>query len=210
LGLRAIIIEDDAELASVLERELSTSSIVVVANCRSGEDAVDAIAREAVDVALVDLGLPGMSGAATIRALRERQSDLAVLVLSSAESPDLIVSAIEAGAGGYLLKGTPLPEIVRAVEQVRQGLCPVSPAIARHLLATVRARATPQRDFALTERESEVLGLLVAGHSYADIGTALGIQLGTVQSHVKSIYRKLEVSSKAEAVRVALTEGAIR
>jgi DNA-binding NarL/FixJ family response regulator len=62
----------------------------------------------------------------------------------------------------------------------------------------------------LTERESEVLGLLVAGHSYADIGTALGIQLGTVQSHVKSIYRKLEVSSKAEAVRVALTEGAIR
>jgi DNA-binding NarL/FixJ family response regulator len=147
-----------------------------------------------------------MSGAATILALRERQAGVAALVVSNAETPALIVSAIEAGAAGYLLKGTPLPEIVRAVEQVRQGLCPISPAIARHLLATVRARALPTRAFSLTDREHEVLGLLVAGHSYTDIGIALGIALGTVQSHVKSVYRKLEVSSKAEAVRVALTE----
>jgi DNA-binding NarL/FixJ family response regulator len=204
--LRALIIEDDTELAGVLAGELRAAGLTVVAVCSSGEAALAVAPRETIDLALVDLGLPGMSGAETIRALRDRQPTLATLVLSSAELPAQIVDAIEAGAAGYLIKGTPLPEIVRAVEQVQEGLCPISPAIARHLLATVRARATPAREFSLTGRESQVLALLVGGHSYTDIGTALGIQLGTVQSHVKSIYRKLEVSSKAEAVRVALTE----
>lgn len=204
--LTAVIIEDDSDTRLVLRRELQLGGIDVVGTFARGEDGIKLAGERALDVALVDLGLPGISGTATIRAMRERQAELAALVLSASESPQEIVNAIEAGAAGYLLKGTPLSEIVAAVRQVKQGLCPVSPAIARHLLARVREHAQPPRQFSLTERENEVLALLVGGHSYSDIGKALGIQLGTVQSHVKSVYRKLEVSSKAEAVRVALTE----
>ena len=210
MAITALIIEDDPDTRRVVERALRDAGIEVVEACGSGERALGVARRTPVDVALVDLGLPGMSGIETIRALRAARPDLTALVLTVNESPTEIVGAIEAGASGYLLKGLPLSTLVTAVEQVKNGLSPISPAIARHLLATIRRQAPPRREFSLTEREHDVLALLVGGHSYADVGTALEIQFGTVQSHVKNIYRKLEVCSKAEAVRVALTEGALK
>ncbi len=133
-------------------------------------------------------------------------------MLSVVEDPARIVAAFEAGAAGYLLKGGPLSEIVTAVRQVREGLAPISPTVARHIVTALQRRAAapaaPARD-PLTTREREILSLLVGGHSYAAIAAGLNISLGTVQSHVKNIYRKLEVNSKAEAVGVALTEGLV-
>jgi DNA-binding NarL/FixJ family response regulator len=207
---RALIVEDDAETREGIVAALGTAGIEVAHACSSGEEALAVPPAAPLDVALVDLGLPGLSGQDTIRRLRSGRPSLPVLVLSAVENPTQIVGAFEAGASGYLLKGGPLPEVARAVEQVRDGLAPISPTIARHIVATLRRREQSAPRDRLTTREHEILSLLVGGHAYAAIAQALEIGLGTVQGHIKSIYRKLEVSSKAEAVGVALTEGLVR
>jgi DNA-binding NarL/FixJ family response regulator len=205
----ALIVEDDAVTRKALSEALFAAGFAVNV-CASGEEAVAHPMGEPLDVALVDLGLPGISGQETIRRLRAGRPSLPVLVLSAVEDPRQIVAAFEAGATGYLLKGGPLSDVAVAVEQVRAGLAPISPAVARHIVASLRAReVAPAQTTPLTTREHELLTLLVGGHSYGTIAAALQIGLGTVQSHVKSIYRKLEVSSKAEAVSVALTEGLV-
>jgi DNA-binding NarL/FixJ family response regulator len=208
----ALIVEDDAVTREGLAAALAGHGITIARACGSGEEALALPAATHVDVALVDLGLPGLSGHETIRRLRAARPSLPVLVLSAVENPAQIVEAFEAGAAGYLLKGGPLAEVSRAVDQVREGLAPISPAVARHIVATLRGREsapTAARE-RLTAREHEILSLLVGGHAYAAIAQALEIGVGTVQGHIKSIYRKLEVSSKAEAVGVALTEGIVR
>src|SRR5690606_37904706 len=144
----------------------------------------------------------------TIRRLRKLLPDLPVLVLTVFEDPEVIIAAIEAGASGYLLKGGPLSDIARAVEQIAEGLSPLSEKVARHLIDRLRAPrpsgpAAPSRLDVLTERERQVLDQLARGESYADIARSLGIGHGTVQTYVKRIYRKLEVTSKAEAAWVA-------
>lgn len=209
----ALIVEDDAVTRQALATALRDAGMTVAA-CASGEEALALPADSPLDVALVDLGLPGISGVETIRGLRAARPGLPTLVLSAVESPEQIVSAFAAGAAGYLLKGAPLLDVVTAVNQVREGLAPISPAVARHIVATLQGRepagSRTEGRARLTPREHEILSLLVGGHSYAALGAGLAISLSTVQSHVKSIYRKLEVSSKAEAVGVALTEGIVR
>src|SRR5690606_5114577 len=120
------------------------------------------------------------------------------------EDPAIIIAAIEAGASGYLLKGSPLAEITRAVEQIAEGLSPLSERVARHLLDHLRPKkpAAPPRLELLTQRERQVLDRLARGETYGDIARALDIGLGTVQTYVKRVYNKLEVTSKAEAAWV--------
>jgi DNA-binding NarL/FixJ family response regulator len=206
-----LIVEDDPLTRSALAASFAAVGLQVAGAFATGEEAMRACSGVAADVAVVDLGLPGVSGVETIAALRRARPGLAVLVLTVVENPRQIIAAIEAGASGYLLKVTPMSEIVAAVGSVCDGLSPISPAVARHILATVRSGRVDEAGHpsSLSEREHEVVWLLVGGHSYQDIATALGIRLGTVQTHVKSIYRKLEVSSKAEAVSVALSGGIV-
>jgi DNA-binding NarL/FixJ family response regulator len=125
-----------------------------------------------------------------------------------------VVTAIEAGATGYLLKDSPSERIGQAVLELVGGGSPISPAIARHLLKRFRP-ANPGTTAAvalpgLTDREHEVLALLVKGFTYAEIGDLLSISAHTVTSHVKNLYRKLEVRSRAEAVYEALTLGLVK
>ena len=211
---RVLLVEDEPGIREALTAALTASGFEIVGAFGRGEEAAERAGELAPEVALVDLGLPGISGVETIRSLRRRLPDLPILVFTVFESPDVIVEAIEAGAAGYLLKGTPLPEVLEGIRQVQDGLAPISPAVARHLLDRVRARAATRAvsgapDVNLTQRESEVLSYLVGGHSYASIATALGIRPGTVHTHVKNVYRKLEVASKAEAVAVAIRQGLV-
>lgn len=210
---RILLVEDEPGIREALTAALATAGFEVIGAFGRGEDAIAAATGLEAEVALVDLGLPGISGVETIRRLREILPALPILVFTVFETPAAIVEAIEAGAAGYLLKGTPLPEVVEGIRQVESGLAPISPAVAGHLLERIRARAARPAPSApavnLTGREQEVLSFLVGGHSYASIATALGIRPGTVHTHVKNVYRKLEVASKAEAVAVAIRQGLV-
>lgn len=208
--MRLLIVEDHPGFREALSEGLSAIGFVIAAACASGEEALAALEDASPDAAIVDLGLVGMSGTKTIRALRAIRPELPVLVLTVFEKPAAIVGAIEAGAQGYLLKGVRIEEIAEALKQVSTGLSPISPAVARHLLKTMRERAQGPSPSPLTAREQEVLDLLIRGHSYPSTAMALSISFNTVQSHVRNIYKKLEVSTKAEAAYIALKEGWVK
>ena len=206
-----MLVEDHPGTRRALAAAVQACGFAVVGAFGDGESAVAAAGRLRPQLALVDLGLPGIDGAETIRRLRAALPRIAVLVLSACCEPEPVLEAIEAGAGGYLLKDAPLPELRDALEQVLAGNAPLSSQIARHLLGrlqrTPEAPRGPQPE--LSARELEVLDLLARGAPYAQIAEALSIGLGTVQSHVKNVYRKLEVCSKAEAARVAIRRGLV-
>lgn len=168
------------------------------------------------EVVLMDIEMPGRDGIATTAALRARYPDVEVLMLTVFEAEDKIFAAVQAGASGYLLKDSRAEDIARAVAEVAEGGAPTSPLVARHLLRYVRAQQAAARASAeaadafagqLTPREAEVLQHLVEDRPEPEIARALGVSPHTVRSHVKNLYAKLEVHSRAQAVRLALARG---
>ena len=203
---RVLIVEDDDAFREMLCASLVNYGHEVVGAFVNGREAVSAAVGARPDVAVVDLMLPDVSGADTIRALKKVLPNVKVLVLTAHLDKEKLLESLSAGAEGYLLKGTRLKNIALSVADVKDGHAPLSPEVARHLVDGVKQK-TPTTVFELTGREREVLELLAEGHSYDSIAKALSIGTGTVQNHVKSLYRKLEVSSKAEAVSVAMRAG---
>lgn len=200
---RILVVEDDVDVRRIIVRALEAAGHAVKEAVSRGEDAVAAAERHAIDVAVVDLGLPGMSGVDTIKALKRAMPSVAVLVLTASSHKEAVLDALKAGAAGYVVKGARLAEIAEAVDHTFRGMAPISPLVAGHVVTALREAAPTQPEASVSGRERQVLQLLVQGHSYASIALALGIGLGTVQTHVKRLYRKLDVSSKAEAVAVA-------
>jgi DNA-binding NarL/FixJ family response regulator len=182
----------------------------VVGEAEAAESAL-ALFRQGleVDVALVDLGLPGMSGQELISIVKKEWPRVELVVLTGFADDDSMYEALRAGATGYLLKDAGPAEIASAIDEVCSGGAPMSPGIARRVLAGFHAhREDPDSD--LTPREQQVLDLLTRGASYPLIGQGLGISTNTVQSHIRSIYRKLQVSTKSEATLVAIRRGYVR
>jgi DNA-binding NarL/FixJ family response regulator len=176
-----------------------------------------AIGRASVDIALVDLGLPDGSGIDVIKAIRQRQPQCDVMVISVFQDEELVLRAIEAGAAGYLLKDSAPADIVASIRALRAGGAPINPMIARLLLDRLRrrdaTRQTPRRPagaLALSEREIEILRIVAKGLSLAEIGKLLGISVNTVKTHVKRIYHKLAVRSRTEAIFEAQCMGLLR
>lgn len=170
--------------------------------------------REAPDVVLVDLGLPDGSGLDLIRAARQISSDIQSLVVTVLGDERSVLTAVEAGARGYLLKDSEPQDLARSILDLLGGGSPISPAIARHLLARFQEPAAPTEVESaaprLTEREREVLELVVKGLTYAEIAGVLGVSWNTAATHVRRIYRKLEVRSRGEAVFEALQLGLVQ
>jgi DNA-binding NarL/FixJ family response regulator len=163
--------------------------------------------HEVPDVLVVDLGLPDGNGTDLIRAAVSKRPDCDALVVTVFGDDRHVIEAIDAGATGYVLKDSPAGELVRCIRELRAGGSPISPTIARRLLERVRvadakpaAGAPPAQAGLLSEREVEILRLVAKGLSFADVGAALAISPHTVVAHVKSIYRKLSVHSRGEAV----------
>jgi DNA-binding NarL/FixJ family response regulator len=185
----------------MLERE---GIYTIVACCGTVSEAHAALGRGvAIDVALIDLRLPDGSGLDVIAAIAATRPAAHILVLTKFAEPDEIVASLRAGAVGYLLKHTPRGKILQALDEAIQGGAPMSPEIARRLVESLRPRADADES-GLTSREHVVLTLLAHGKRYRDIAATLGVGESTIQTHVKSIYKKLRVSSKAAATREAL------
>lgn len=216
--LRAFLLEDEPWVRTSVSATLRESgSYSLEAECSTIAEASQALVTlPELDVALVDLGLPDGSGLDLIPKIRALFPRAGIVAFTVFEEPTIVFSALRAGARGYLLKSTPLGELPVALREVAEGGAPMSPAIARMVLdafaplpSSFSPPAAPYSAPALSPREREILGLLALGHTYADVGRALGIRLGTVQGHVKTLYDKLCVSSKAEAAVEAIRLGLV-
>ncbi len=214
MAIRAIAVEDDEAVAKLIAQVLTSYGVEVCGTAASGEDGVALARREKPDIALVDLGLPKMSGEDVIATIRQELPKTACIALTAVDIPARVLAAMRAGASGYILKPFHAADLTKAVEDVISGeAAPISPRAAKVLLAELRGDPPEQRAKdgpALSKRELEVLQLLVHGHTYADVAQALGIAEGTVQTYVKRIYEKMDVSTKAEAALLAVARGLVK
>lgn len=160
------------------------------------------------DVIVMDIQMPGMNGIDGVKAIKARYPHAHILMQTVFEDEDKVFDAICAGASGYILKTANADDMVNAIRSVHAGGSPMTPSIAAKVLARFRATAppnTPEEDYNLTQRERDVLSLLVKGLSYKMIADQLGISFHTVDSHIRKIYDKLHVSGMAEAVSKAVS-----
>jgi DNA-binding NarL/FixJ family response regulator len=174
---------------------------------RCCEDALAALAQTPPpDVVLMDIGLPGMSGIEGIRHFRQRAPGTEVVVLTVFEDEGKLFAAICAGASGYLLKSADLDEIAAAIRLAKSGGSPMNPRIARRVLSFFTQARPAGENYGLTEREKEILHLLVDGLIKKEIAGRLSVSFHTVDMHVRHIYEKLHVNTRTGAVAKAMRE----
>lgn len=210
--IKAAVIEDQKEIREGLQALINgTRGYRCTGAFRTMEEALSKIAFEVPHVILVDIGLPGMSGIEGIPLLKERYKDAAVLVLTVYDDDDRIFSALCAGACGYLLKKTPPAKLLEGLKEAIEGGSPMSPEVATRVITLFRSLRPPERaDYELTPHEIRLLKLLSEGHNYKTAAAALGVSVNTISFHMKSIYEKLHVHSKSEAVAKALRSRVVR
>lgn len=208
--IRVAIIEDQPRIRDGLQFLIdSGDGYHCVGTYGSVEDALSGMPE--ADVALVDIGLPGLSGIEGIRLLKERQPGLRLLALTVYDDDDRIFAALCAGASGYLLKKTPPARLMDGLRDVVAGGAVMSPEVAERVIALFKAFRPPAKaDYRLTPHELRLLKLLGEGHSYKTAAAELGSSVNTVGFHMRSIYTKLQVHSKSEAVAKALRTGLFR
>lgn len=209
--IRVGIVEDRREIRDGLCALIGgTPGFQVCGAHGSIEAALDFVRHDLPQVALVDIGLPGMSGIEGTRLLKQRVPNLQILVLTIYDDDERIFEAIRAGACGYLLKNTPPARLLECIQEVVAGGAPMSPEVARRVLDLFRTMRPAQRvKLDLTAHELRLLRLLVQGETYKTAASALGISIHTVSFHVRKIYEKLQVHSKSEAVAKALNAGLV-
>ena len=201
------LVEDDKEIRDTLPFILSAAERF---NCEqvfeTAEAAIKELSASPPDVVLMDISLPGISGIEAVRVLRPELKGTEFIMLTAHQDDDLVFDALCAGASGYLVKSTSPDRIMDAIEEAVRGGAPMSTQVARLVVTSFRK---PTHD-SLTPREREVLDQLCQGKSYKSIADTLFVSQDTVRSHIKNIYRKLEVNSKSEAVIKAIREKLVR
>jgi DNA-binding NarL/FixJ family response regulator len=210
--IKVAIIEDQRKVREGLCMLISgTEGYRCTGSFASMEEALQKIGYELPDVVLVDIGLPGMSGIDGIRQLKQRYTDIRVLMLTVYDDDRRIFEALCAGASGYLLKKTPPARLLESVKEVMAGGAPMSPQVARQVLGLFREVRPPEHaDYHLTPHEVRLLKLLVEGHNYKTAAEEAGVSVNTIRFHMRSIYQKLQVHSKSEAVSKALRNRIVR
>jgi two-component system NarL family response regulator len=209
--IRLVIVEDDVGLLDSLTRIMTKQpEIIVVGSYVSTEDAMEHTDWQAVDVMLVDLSLPGVSGVDLIAAATYQNPRLHPLVHTVHDDRESLFAALRVGAAGYVIKGMPALETLEAVRAVSSGMPTLSPSVARFLIDEFRSRNPTKPEEALSSREIELLTLSAQGLIYKEIGERLSISPGTVHSHIKRIYRKLQVVSREQALSRALALGYLK
>lgn len=196
-----LIVEDVPETRQWLA-DIVRSAFEACAVCEAATaaEARQATATERFDLALIDLGLPDGCGLDVLRGIRERDATTLCVITTVVGEDSHIVAALSAGAQGYLLKQQPADQLSRQLRQLNDGMPALSPSIARRIMEHFRMTGPVADDDAgLSEREKQTLALIARGYRNSDVAGSLGIAESTVASHIKSIYRKLGISTRAEA-----------
>ena len=193
------LIEDDRGYREGVQRLLaSTGRYHVVHAFENGEDALRTLPSSPVEIALVDINLPGQSGPMAVAKLRERCPHTRCVMFTIFDDAEHLFASLQAGASGYLLKSSTPEEIVAGLDDLVAGGAPMSRPIARRVLAAF-ARPAPTGE-PLSGRETEIMQALARGLAYKEIASELGISAATVKNHLYRIYEKLQVRSRTEAV----------
>jgi DNA-binding NarL/FixJ family response regulator len=209
--IKVALIEDQQVLREGLSFLIDgTEGFRCTGSYGSIEQAFNKINDDLPQVVFVDIGLPGMSGIEGIRLLKDRWPELLCITLTVYEDDEKIFDALCAGASGYLLKRTPPARLVESLKEVVSGGAPMSPEVASRVVSLFKNIRPPvQADHQLTPHELRLLKMLVEGHSYKTAAAELGSSINTIGTHMQSIYRKLQVHSKSEAVVKALRNGLV-
>jgi len=203
--IRVMLVDDHAVVRSGLSAFLMAyDDLELVAEAGSGKEAVHLCEQLQPDVVLMDLVMPVMDGAAATRAIRERCPQIQIIALTSFKEKELVQGALEAGAIGYLLKNVSANELAAAIRAAHAGRPTLAPEAAQVLIQATREPLALGHD--LTEREREVLALMVEGLSNRGIAERLVVSTATVKFHVSNVLSKLGVTSRTEAVALALQE----
>jgi two-component system, NarL family, response regulator LiaR len=209
MAIRVVIADDHAVVRKGIRELLSDEAdIEVVGEARDGREAVALAVRLRPDVVIMDIAMPELNGVEATRELRANAPDVRVLALTAYDDDPYVYGLLDAGATGYVLKTAEGRDVVRAVRTVAAGQPTLDPAITPRLIARL-TQPTAVGD-ALTDREIEVLRLAARGLTNKQIGGELAISSRTVQNHLASVYAKLGVASRTEAVTVALQRAIIR
>lgn len=207
--IRIAIVEDDHDVREDLQDFLNAHDNF---DCFLVAESVENLlatmpSNDLPDIILMDIGLPGMSGIHGITIIKDRHPEIDIIMVTNFADSHKIFDALCAGASGYLLKNAPFSELVASIETLHQGGAPMSPQIARKVIQYFREPEkppTPKPESPLSPKEKEVVVGLVDGLSYKMIADRMFISVETVRSHIKNIYKKLHVHSKAEVIRKSL------
>jgi len=204
--IKLAIVEDNTALRQSLEQLFNrTSNMKCVASLNNLLNVVSEFQKNQPDIVLMDIGLPSINGIEGVRTVKSNFENIQVIMFTVFEDDEKIFEAIRSGASGYLLKKTPPEEILDAINELHEGGAPMSPSIARKVIQAFQVKpSSVLEDHQLTSREKEILYALVDGLSYKKIAEKYFVSIHTVRSHISSIYEKLHVNSKSQAVAKVL------
>lgn len=203
--IKVLIYEDNPQLREGLTMLINGSEgFEVLASFKNCNNAVEEVEAFRPDVILMDIDMPGINGIEGLKLIRQGNSEVKVLMLTVFDDNRNVFEALKNGANGYLLKKTPPSRLLEYIQEAHTGGAPMTSSIASQVLKMFsEIQAPANEDYNLSEREKQVLQLLVNGYSYKMIAAEMFISIDTVRSHIKKIYEKLHVNSKSEAVAKA-------
>lgn len=211
-NIRVIIFEDNTNLRRGLSTLINgTSGFECTGSFANCNQLIENIIKTKPDVILMDIEMPGISGIEAVLIIKEKFPEIKILMETIFDDDEKIFNSICAGAQGYILKNTPPSQILESIREIYEGGAPMTPGIASRVLTMLKSkRSAPLKEsFDLSEREHEILQCLVQGMSYKMIADSCFISIDTVSSHVKNIYKKLQVHSKSEAVVKAIRKNIV-
>jgi DNA-binding NarL/FixJ family response regulator len=208
LDIRVSVFDDNKALRDSLHYLISAKPGFVIAGTYPDCNQLIAhLKQDTADVVLMDIDMPGLNGIEATALIKSHYPEINVLILTAYDDSEKVFAALQSGATGYLLKKTTPPKILEAITEVNQGGAPMNASIARKVLEFFSEKKNiTENAYDLSMREKDVLGCLVNGDSYKMIAGHCFISMGTVQSHITNIYKKLQVNSKSEAVAKAIRE----